>query len=225
MEYSAEDRHVRLWGGGADLLWDDMHGDNEYFWICNSPDRSPSSTSESIRPSTDPFPPFPDNPNYPDPTVSPSIPAVSLEEEENTNSIQMDRRDGDTQNMEFWKFAIVALLVVSTCILVLRLRTTWKSCDIKAFEKQRTDQSILDSFSTHSRLPQSLKNLYVTEQQRIMPEESHFNTIDQVGFCEMNDTVNEIRCRVTMWSDTVIHIHALSLSMIHCDLCIDVSIS
>ena len=106
-------RHVRLWGGGASLLWDDTDGDNAYFWVCGGNATSAPSTLATAKPSMSP------------------IGDVAVEQDD-VLSYQGgggggSDDDGDDELLgEFWKFALIVLIVISSCILLLRVRSTWK---------------------------------------------------------------------------------------------------
>jgi len=150
--------YVRLWGGSASLLWDDTDGDNKYFWICNDPSNATSHHTHSTISATAT-------------QKTTSLITTYEPDEQDEQQQQPQQQESTTSSLaaemdSFWKFAIVAVLTISTCILLLKLRGVWRSCNglrkADKFRKQVTDLSILDSIN-YSRSQRS-NALYLSPQ-------------------------------------------------------------
>lgn len=102
-------RYVRLWGGGADLLWDDTDGANAHFWVCDG-DNNATATEETTI----------------DVAPSPTLLEEDVDEAVTYNDNANANVGDDELVGEFWKFALIVLIVISSCILLLRVRSTWK---------------------------------------------------------------------------------------------------
>eukprot|EP01083_Nonionella_stella_P093944 263514_1 len=171
------DRYVRLWGGSASLLWDDTHHDNQYFWICNdTPSYEDDNTIDentSNEPGSDSAEPTFVATRGPNTTrtndanddietskaISDGDVTSNTKETETNEDIFMapiGHSDDASHLNTFWKFALFGILILTTCIILMRLRIMYRTyahkrraSSIGIGPRQITDLSVMESHTSY----------------------------------------------------------------------------